>query len=155
MVIRESFVTRKPLEFTLLVLFLIFLILLPVYFYTKNRAENAVVQPEMLSESYQEVASLFSPESDLSDSDKRHLFNFKYENSVVQWDGDILGCDAMTDMYRVRVDETGDDVGEVLFTTVDDCMTIPSGSHISFKMKIVDWTVTRFIGADGEILTWG
>lgn len=154
MVVPESFVTRKPLEFTLLVLFMIFLLLLPVYYYTKNRQKTSVVPPELITESYQEAAFQFSPESDLSDIDKRHLFNLKYENNIVQWDGDMLACDSMTDLFRVRVDENGDDVGDVLFTTEHDCMDIPPGSHIYFRMKMVDWKVIRFIGSEGEILRW-
>lgn len=154
MVIHESFVTRKPMEFTLIVLFVILLLLIPVYLYTRNSSGKSDEQPEIITESYPEVAFLFSTESDLSDSDKKHLFKLKYEGSVVQWDGNMLSCDPLDGMYRVRVDETGDEVGDVLFTTEQDCTSIPPGAYISFRTKLIDWKVTRFIGSKGEVTGW-
>lgn len=154
MVIHESFVTRKPLEFTLIVLFVIFLLLLPVYFYTRNYSRDAVEEAEFIPESYEEVAFLFSQDSDLSDSDKKNIFKFKYEDNMVQWGGILLSCELMTPLYRVSVDETGDGFGDVLFTTDYDCTHIPIGSRLEFNMTLIDRKTRMFIGLDGEIIGW-
>ena len=152
MVIHESFVTRKPVEFTLIVLLIIFILLLPVYFYTRNISKNVIEDSAFIPESYGEVAFFFSQDSDLSDSDKKNMFKFKYEGNIVQWDGTFLSCELMTPIYKVSVDENGDGFGDVLFTTDDDCMDIPKGSQLLFKIKLIDRKTRTFIGSEGEII---
>ena len=154
MVIHESFVTRKPFKFTLIVLVIVLIILVPIYLYATQK-EEIKVEEELIAETFEEVKYLFGPESDLSESDKRHLFELKYEGNFVEWEGALLACDAMTGFFRVSVDQTGDKFGDVLFTTQQNCTNIAAGSAISYRMKLIEWKVTTFTGSEGEILEWG
>ncbi|MBW2997650.1 hypothetical protein KY349_04895 [Candidatus Woesearchaeota archaeon] len=150
MVIHESYVTRKPLEFTLIILVIVFIILIPIYFLTKQKAESA---PEsvLIAETYDEVHYRFTPESELSESDKKHLFSIDYEGNFVQWSGTLLACDSLNGLYRVSVDHISDGYGDVLFTTTQDCSNIGVGSSVTYRIKLIDWKVTTFIGSEGEI----
>lgn len=152
MVVHESFVTRKPLEFTIIVLFIIFILLIPVFFLTKDDADQEEEETEFITQTYPEVNFIFSPESDLSESDKRYLFRLDYENRFVQWTGTLLACNDINGMFRVSVDHSGNGFGDVLFTTFKDCTNITKGSDITYRMKLIDWKVTTFIGKEGEIL---
>jgi hypothetical protein len=156
MVVHESFVTRKPLEFTIIVLFIVFLLLLPVYFYTKqHKASEARQVVPVVTDTYGEVNYLFGPDSDLSDSDKKNLFKMNYENRFVQWIGTLLACDPLGNgMFRASVDHTGGGMGDVLFTTFKDCTGIPIGSTVTYKTMLIEWKIRSFIGKEGEILTW-
>jgi len=153
MVVHESFVTRKPLEFTLVVMVILLILLIPVYIYTKNNPD-AEPDAELIAETYDEVKYLFSRESDLTESDKRTLFKIKYEDNLVQWTGPIIACDRLNSMYRVSVDGSGDGFGDILFTTFDDCTQIQEGKDITFKMRLIDRKTTTFIGKDGVIIGW-
>lgn len=155
MVVHEHYVTRKPLEFTLIFLFIIFLLLIPVYFYTKHLKESRTQTKVLIAESYSEVHYLFSQESDLSADDKKHLFSYKYVGNYVQWQGALMNCENVGGLYRVRVAEEGSTFADVIFTVSKDCTNIPQGIIITYKMKLVDWQVKSFIGSDGEIITWG
>jgi hypothetical protein len=152
MVIQESFVTRKPLEFTLIVLLIVLLILLPVYFITKE--QKTAPQEVLVAETYDEVNYWFNIESELSDSDKRHLFQLNYENNFIQWTGDIVACDRLAPLYRVSVDHSGDGRADVIFTTDNDCKGIPLGKRIVYQTRLIDLKVFIFIGKDGEIVNW-
>jgi hypothetical protein len=154
MVIQEHYVTRKPLEFTIIVLFILFLLLLPVYFYSKHSRAQSKAGIILLEDTYGEVAYIFSPESDISEADKRHLFTLNYEGKFVQWSGTLMACDTLDGAYRVSVDENQDNYAEVLFLTYKDCTQIPSGSDITFKTKLIDWKTKTFTGSEGEILKW-
>ncbi|MBN1545019.1 hypothetical protein JW898_06180 [Candidatus Woesearchaeota archaeon] len=154
MVVHESFVTRKPLEFTLIVLVIVLVVLLPFYFITKNNNAAQVEQGQLIPETYSEVNYLFGPDSDLSESDKKHLFQLNYMGNFVQWSGSMLSCDGMGSMFRVSIDETGDGFGDVIFTTINDCTGVPAGATMTFKTRLVDWKITTFIGKDGEIIRW-
>ncbi|MBU2561101.1 MAG: hypothetical protein KKD17_02305 [Nanoarchaeota archaeon] len=153
MVIHESFVTRKPLEFTLIVLVIVLVVLLPFYFITKKNAAPAE-EGQLIPETYSEVNYLLGPESDLSESDKKHLFALSYEGNFVQWSGSMLSCDSLGSMFRVSIDETGNNFGDVIFTTMSDCTDIPAGTTITFKTRLIDWKITTFVGKDGEIIKW-
>ncbi|MBW2967981.1 hypothetical protein KY362_05840 [Candidatus Woesearchaeota archaeon] len=154
MVIHESYITRKPLEFTLLVLFIILVILLPVYVYMEF-FYTAKEKGSVLTETFNEVAYRFSPESDLSPADKRVMFRLEYEGNTVQWKGQLLSCTKMNDMYRVNVDHLGTGFADVVFTTLDDCSMIEPGQTIEYRMELVDWQTTTFIGKDGELISHG
>jgi hypothetical protein len=151
MVIHESYVTRKPLEFTLIILVIVFIILIPIYFLTKQNAE-AAPDSVLITETYDEVHYRFTSESELSESDKKHLFTIDYEENFVQWSGTLLACDSLNGLYRVSVDHIGDGYGDVLFTTSQDCSNIGVGSFVTYRIKLIDWKVTTFIGSEGEIL---
>lgn len=151
MVLNESFVTRKPLEFTLMVLFVIFLLLLPVYFYTKHTKQTA--KPEtLIAESYNEVDYKFNPESELSENDKRQLFKIEYEGNFVEWRGALMNCEQLTGAFKVGIDHRGTGFADVLFTTQQDCSKIPVGEAINYKIRLVDRKSRTFIGTDGEII---
>jgi hypothetical protein len=154
MVVHESFVTRKPLEFMLIVLVIVLILLLPLYFYTKNRAEAAAPEGIIVAESYGEVAYIFGPDSDLSESDKKHLFRFNYENNIVQWSGTLVSCEEQGGLFRLSVDHDGDGFGNVLFRTFNNCTGIPPGSAVTYKMTLIDLKVRTFIGKDGEVTKW-
>ena len=154
MVIHESYITRKPLEFMLIVLSIILIILLPIYFYTEKTKESRVEEKILVPQTYNEVKYLFSPESDLSESDKRHLFSLTYEGNYVQWVGPLLVCNDLDGVYRVSIDQSGDGFGDVLFTTYEDCTGIPEGVDVTYKIKLIDWKVNSFIGSEGEIIKW-
>jgi len=155
MEVHESYVTRKPLEFTLICLFIILIILIPVYFYTKYLKESRTQTQVLIPESYSEVEYLFSQDSELSADDKKHLFAYKYVGNYVQWQGTLMNCENIGGPYRVRVADEGASFADVVFTVSKDCTIIPQGSPITYKMKLVDWQVRSFIGSDGEIVTWG
>jgi hypothetical protein len=108
----------------------------------------------LVSETYSEVGYFFSPESDLSESDKRQLFRMKYENNFVQWQGTLLACETMNGLFTVSVDQRGEGTSDVLFTTQDDCTKIPVGSQVLYKTRLIDWKIRSFIGKDGEIISW-
>jgi hypothetical protein len=154
MVVHESFVTRKPLEFTIIVLFIVFLLLLPVYFYTKKQKEGAPAGAALITETYSEVNYIFGAESDMSENDKKNLFRRNYEGNIVQWSGTLLACDSMGLLFRVSIDETGDGMGDVLFTTAQDCTNIHLGSPVTYKTLLIEWKIRTFTGKEGEILTW-
>jgi|GEM_PF-2600526 len=154
MVVQESFVTRKPLEFTLIVLFILFLLLLPVYFYTKQQASNKK-QEVLIAETFSEVNFLFSPDSDLSENDKRTLFRIKYEGRFVQWTGRLISCDTLDNgVYKATIDHTDDDVGDVLFTIDKDCNLLDIGSEITYKTRLIDLKSKLYIGKDGELVSF-
>ncbi|MBW2972208.1 hypothetical protein KY359_04195 [Candidatus Woesearchaeota archaeon] len=154
MVIHESFVTRKPLEFTLIVLVIVLVLLLPVYFLTKNGSANAAEQAVFIPQTYGEVEYFFSAESDLSESDKRHLFQLQYEGNFVQWTGLLLACEPMSGLFKVSIDHSGDGFGDVMFMTDKDCSGVPLGSTATYRTRLIDWKITTFIGKDGEVLSW-
>jgi len=154
MVIHESFVTRKPLEFTFIVLSIIFVLLLPVYLYTRERAEDKTVTDVIIPETYSETNYFFSPDSDLSESDKRQLFKIKYEKKFVQWTGSLRACEPRSGLFTVSIDQRGEDNSDVLFTTQDDCTKIPIGSQVAYKTMLIDWKIRTFIGKDGAIISW-
>lgn len=151
MVVHESYVTRKPLEFTLIVLLIIFIILIPAYFLTKKSPEE-IPKDYLLTETYEEVAYLFSPDSDLTDSDKKTMFKVNYDDHFVQWTGMLLNCDVMTPLFRVSVDHTGNGFSDVLFTTYSDCTSIEPGTLITYKVRLIDLKMGTFTGKDGEII---
>ncbi len=153
MVVHESFVTRKPLEFTLIVLFVILLLLLPVYFLTKQRAATRQTGPSFIPETFAETNYQFDRDSDLSESDKRTLFKITYKDNAVQWTGILLSCQPADGMFRLSIDHVGTDLADAIFITVDDCTKIEIGSGITYKMTLVDWNVGTFIGNDGKILS--
>jgi hypothetical protein len=155
MVFHDSFVTRKPLEFTIIVLFAVFILLLPVYFYTGYRTKITATKERMIYETYAEVKYTFGPDSDIPDSEKRKLFKISYEGNTVQWTGTLMSCETMGSMYRVRVDtDQNDEFSEVIFTTFNNCTGIPAESTINYRMNLVDWKTNIFIGNKGEILKW-
>ena len=155
MVVHESFVTRKPLEFTIIVLFIVFLLLLPVYFYTKQYRARPQETAAMVTETYGEVNYLFGSDSDFSDSDKKNLFKRNYENRLVQWTGTLLDCSYIDNgMFKVSIDHTDSGMGDVLFTTFKNCTSILPGSSVTYKTVLIEWKIRSFIGKDGEILTW-
>ncbi len=153
MVIPESFVTRKPLEFTLIVLFVVLIFLMPVYYFTKHSVEDAPTE-FFIAETYDEVSYQFSPESDLTMSEKKMLFKTSYEGHFVQWSGTLLSCTEMTPWFRVSVDQSGDGFGDVLFTTPNNCTTIPAGQVITYKVRLIDLKIRTFTGKDGEVIQW-
>jgi hypothetical protein len=154
MEVHEHYVTRKPLEFTLIFLSIIFLLLIPVYFYTKYIHDSNIKAYTLISESYSEVEYYFSQESDLSADDKKHLFSYKYEGNYVQWQGTLMNCENVGGLYRVRISVESSTFADVIFTVSKDCTNIPQGSIITYKMKLIDWQTPAFIGSDGEILRW-
>jgi hypothetical protein len=117
--------------------------------------EREVEEVKLIAETYNEASYLFSLESDLSESDKKHLFTINYEGNFVQWTGDLLSCDNLNGIFRVSVDHIGDGFGDVLFTTFEDCTEIPLGSSITYKTKLIDWKTKSFIGKEGEIIPQG
>jgi hypothetical protein len=155
MVVQESYITRKPLEFTLILLVIVLILLLPVYFYTKHTRASSVEEGELIAQTYKEVWYMFSSESDITDNDKRHLFRLNYEGNLVQWTGTLLSCDNLDGVYRISVDHSGDGTSDVLFTTYEDCIDMPVGSVITYKIELIDWKTTIFVGKDGEVIKWG
>ncbi|MFC1741717.1 hypothetical protein ACFL3V_04240 [Nanoarchaeota archaeon] len=155
MVIHESYITRKPLEFTLIVLTIVLVLLLPVYLFTKHNLKGDLLQEDIIAESFEEANFMFGPESELSEKDKKHLFVMKYEGNFVQWSGKLSTCDSLGAMFRVGVDHTGNGFSDVLFTTFDDCRVGAEGGMVTYKMRVVDWKVNRFIGKDGRLVKWG
>ena len=154
MVVHESFVTRKPMEFTIIVLFAVFILLLPVYILTKPRSDVGDQNEDILAESYEEIQFRFSTESDLTESDKRQLFRLQYEGERVQWSGVLLACDDIGGWYRVSVDQTGNGFGDVLFTTFNNCSDVPLGSRVYYSTVLIDRKTKSFIGKEGEISRW-
>ncbi|MBW2964956.1 hypothetical protein KY363_05865 [Candidatus Woesearchaeota archaeon] len=151
MVVHESFVTRKPFEFTIIVLLIIFILLVPVYFLTKRTPEPAR-SDEVLTETYEEVDYLFGPQSDLTDSEKKTLFRINYEGHTVQWTGTLLSCSEMTPLYRVSVDHHGNGFGDVLFTTDQNCTSISPGTTVTYSITLIDLKIRTFTGKNGVIL---
>ncbi|NQU79269.1 hypothetical protein HQ545_05895 [Candidatus Woesearchaeota archaeon] len=149
MVIHDSYVTRKPLQFTLIVLTIVLVILLPIYIYSFYAREEP--NPDMITQSYNEVNFYFSPESELSLSDKRHMFSIFYEGGIVQWRGNMISCIVLDNMYRVGVDHQGNGQEDVVFTTFDDCNEIPEGYKIIYHAELIDRINDKFIGRNGEI----
>ncbi len=153
MVVDDSFVTRKPIEFTLIVLVIIFILLLPVYFFTKNNNVQSGSEASLITESYDEVKFLFGSESDLSEKDKRDLFKISYENQMIQWTGTLLVCEPLDTIFRVSVDQDGDGNGDVIFTSFTDCTGVVTGSPITYRVKLIDWHTDKFVGKEGEVLS--
>ena len=153
MVIYDSYVTRKPLEFTLIALTILLILLLPVYIYTSRSLKRSPPpDDEILTVSFNEANFFFSSESDLSEQDKKHLFVMGYEGRKVQWKGVLQTCDSLGTLFRMGIDHTGNGFNDVLLTTDDDCMTIPEGDTVTYRMRILDWKVNKFIGTEGEII---
>lgn len=154
MVVHDSFITRKPLEFTLIVLFVLFLLLLPVYFVTKRSAGSTEPKGVLLTETYGEAIYLFDTESDLSENDKKILFRLNYEGNWVQWRGSLLTCDDMGGLFRVSIDHRGTGFNDVIFTTPVDCTAIPIGTTITYKTRLIDRLPKTFVGKEGELIGW-
>jgi len=154
MVIHESFMTRKPLEFTLIALFMILLLLLPVYFYTKKVTFDREPDGKMITETYNEVWFFFSPDSYLSANDKKIMFRINYDENWVQWRGNLLTCEDRGNSFRVSIDHRGIGLSDVVFTTVDSCEDIPIGASINYKVMLVNRLSYTFTGKDGEIIGW-
>jgi hypothetical protein len=151
MVVHESFVTRKPLEFTIIVMVIVLILLLPVYVYTKNPGQETSKDETAITQSYGEVNYIFGPESDMSEADKKNLFKLSYENRFVQWEGVLLACDDMGGLFRVSIDHSGDGAGDVLFTTDTDCRSRTLGLPVSYRTRLIEWKIRTFIGKDGAI----
>ncbi|MFH1064667.1 MAG: hypothetical protein V1729_06295 [Candidatus Woesearchaeota archaeon] len=154
MVVHESFITRRPLEFTLIVLFVLFIILLPVYFVTKQSAKDAKPKGILMTETYGETIYLFGQDSELSDNDKKIMFRLNYEGNMVQWTGSLLSCEDLEGLFKVSVDHRGNGFGDVLFTTLDDCTDILPGTTITYKTRLIDRLPNTFIGKEGKIIGW-
>lgn len=152
MVVHESFVTRKPLEFLLIVLVIIFLILGVFYLYTKNRVQDDSDEPRLLMETFNEVIYLFSPESDLSAEDKRLMFKLNYDGNIVQWYGRLLVCEQLEGRSRMTIDQDDDGQHEVVFTSYDPCSSVTPEEFVTYKMTLVDLKTTTFVGKDGVII---
>ena len=151
MVVQESFVTRKPVEFTLIVLFIVLVLLAPLYIYMKWSPSDDDKEV-FITESFNEVMYMFSPESDLSPADKRIMFRLEYEGNIVQWSGTLLSCDRANGLSRLSVDHLGTGFADVIFTTRQDCPASAVGAPLTYRMTLVDWKTTTFIGKDGEVI---
>jgi hypothetical protein len=152
MVIHESYITRKPLEFVLIVLLIVLLLLLPIYFYTKDDTAEST-RDTLVAETYAEVRYVFGPESELSEKDKKILFKTSYENNVVQWKGILLACVDLGNAFRVSIDQTGDGYGDVLFISYKNCTNVTKGSEVNYRTKLIDLKVNTFTGKEGEVLS--
>lgn len=147
----ESFVTRKPLEFTLIVLFIILLLLTPVHFYLKYKNSQTTEESKFLTETYSEVDYWFGADSDLTEDDKRILFNINYKGNVVQWTGRLVECTPQEERFIVSMAHKSLDFSDVIFTTEDDCTDLPLGKDVNYKMKLLEWKINAFIGEEGEL----
>jgi len=152
MVIYDSFVIRKPLEYTLIVMVIVLIILLPIYLYSKQQGDQKGKKVIFITESFGEFNYQFGPESELSNNDKKLMFKLYYEGNIVQWNGKLLSCTQVNDLYHVSVDHTENGRGDVIFMSRDDCKKNQIGEFLTYKMKLIDRKVQSFIGKDGEII---
>lgn len=151
--INDSYIQRKPLEFTLIVLVIILLTLTPVYVYLKFFAKEKE-EVKLITESFEEVNFNFVAESEISEADKKINFRINYKNNVVQWRGIFLKCEEIgRSFYQVNVQHKDSSVPDVIFTTSENCLNKFPTSTITYKMTLVDWRDPTFIGKDGEILS--
>lgn len=151
--LEESYVTRKPMSFTLIVLVIILLVLTPVYFYMTYMLSDKEPTGELVTETYNEVNYWFSTESDLTEKDKKTLFRINYEGNDVQWQGLLIECTPIDGVFRVGVTHKSSEFPDVLFMTEDDCTTLVLGRSITYRITLVEWKVNSYIGKDGRILS--
>lgn len=151
--LEESYVTRKPMSFTLIVLVIILIILTPVYFYMKYLGSREKVTGQFLAESYSEVDYWFNTESDLTENDKKTLFRINYEGNTVQWRGTLVECTPVDGIFKVGASHKSAEFPDALFMTEDDCTGYSLGSTMTYRMRLIEWKVNSFIGDQGSIIS--
>ncbi len=152
MVEPEPFITRRPVLFLIIFLIVLVLLYIPIRIAVKIYVGN-VQGPQYLNESFTDTWNWFKSDSPLNIEEKRELFKIKYDNNIVTWEGRVLQCRRLENVWTVSIDETGSDAPDVIFSTLQNCSGFEPGKKVRYRMQLFDFRVNMFIGEKGVILT--
>jgi len=151
MVVEEPFVTRRPFLFVVLVLVILVCLYIPANFIIKQRSSQHY--SAQLNETYSEVWHWFNIGSPLTSEEKDELFDVKYKGSSVIWTGELLECRSLGKLFSVRISHRGTEFSDVVFSTKEDCTSLPKGSKVTYKIELVDLRVNVFVGKNGKFIS--
>ena len=151
MVVEEHIVIRRPILFMVIVLAVLFAIFIPAKYIIEKK--SSVSYAGFVNESYSDVWYWFNINSPLTADEKKELFDIKYSGNIVEWSGKLLNCRSLESLSSVSVEHRSTGFADVVFSTGDDCSSLPEGSEITYQIELIDLRVNVFVGRKGKIIS--
>ncbi|HII72580.1 TPA: hypothetical protein HA265_07525 [Candidatus Woesearchaeota archaeon] len=152
MVVHESFVTRRPIAFLVIMLGILVMIYLPVK-YVIMPLSMGEEMPVTVNDTYQDTWRQFDQESLLTAEEKMILYETRYRGAVIEWQGRMMGCKDLDGVYSVMIKERNTtDYPDVVFSTLENCTARQTDLMIRYRMQIIDLNADVFVGKNGMII---